>query len=472
MSSDYADDSFSMETDQEYQEREIHIFERAKLDKNDFKLLQQNGDATMHEDYLDAVKQISLFLNSKVSLAEKNLQAKYGKTLVHTHCTAVMALLKGLMTMDETDLDFAMDAMRNAIEAASYLRKDQSIISSFSGMFFGTSKTSKFDHLKSLTLLQKHAELVYAEAYFLKALLSLITESNMVTFVKEGLAIRQAYSMYKVFYKFLNHIMQNEGPEGLLKHGIDNRFVTGVYLGIGGFNLMLSILPEKVLRIFEFIGFSGNRKFGMQCLALGANWELDPNSPIIQKRVKTKSATNFYSDIIPVETGPGSRKFICDIILSLYHVLLSTMVQLPGCDVPTASKVIQGNLEKNPDSFLYLIFKGKVSQANRQIKDAINEFTLVTEKQIDWRQLSHVCFWDIGVCYAAIGDWNKAAEYFDILYQENRWSKSIYLYMKAIFLYTADPVKNKVQVAEMLQEVPNHLKKVAGKSIPLEVIGY
>lgn len=42
---------------------------------------------------------------------------------------------------------------------------------------------------------------VYAECYLLKAILSILTESNMMTFMKEGLAIRQSYSIYKTCYK-------------------------------------------------------------------------------------------------------------------------------------------------------------------------------------------------------------------------------------------------------------------------------
>ncbi|KAJ2994282.1 hypothetical protein HDV02_001717 [Globomyces sp. JEL0801] len=439
-----------------------------KLQKKDLKVMLSTGEQTLDEDIDELIEAIKLFLNSKVNQAEKLLQTKYGKTLYHTHGTAVLAVLKGVMTFDSQDIQYAMDSLKNTVEASSYLRKEQSFMSSFSGMVFGSSEKTKLETLSSMTRYQKHAEIIFAESYLLKAVLSLITEANMVTFMKDAMAIRHSYSVYKICYKYLQKIVETEGKEGLVEHDIDSHFVTGVYLGMGAFNLMLSILPQKLLRIFEMIGFGGHRDFGMKCLALGAQWsglEVASPSAVVKKK---KVVIDMFSDQVPVEASPGTRKFLCDIILHTYHIVLATMVQLPGCDVPHATKMMDINLTNHPNSFLYLIFKGKLSQSQRNITQAIEDFNRVVTIQKDWRQLAHVCFWELAVCHAAIGKWEKAAEYADILYKENKWSKSIYLYLKGTFLYCADPIKFKSQIADIMKEVPKHLKKVAGKSIPLE----
>ena len=36
-------------------------------------------------------------------------------------------------------------------------------------------------------------------------------------------------------------------------------FESGVRMGVGTFNLMISMLPARVMRLLEFIGFGGNR---------------------------------------------------------------------------------------------------------------------------------------------------------------------------------------------------------------------
>ena len=41
-------------------------------------------------------------------------------------------------------------------------------------------------------------------------------------------------------------------------------------MGMGTFNLMISLLPGRVIKLLEFIGFSGNKRLGMQDLYSGA----------------------------------------------------------------------------------------------------------------------------------------------------------------------------------------------------------
>lgn len=454
-----------------------------KADKNDFKSMDSSDDK-IESDVQEVVSAIRLFLDSRVNEAENECYNKYSKSLIHTHGTSVLGVLKAIMTFDEKDIDFAMESLKYDVEASSYLRKEQSMLSSFSGMFYGAQK-SKNDMIKTMTLQQKHAEVTYAESYLLKAILSILTESGMVTFMKEGLAIRHSYNIYKTCYKYLQSALKEEG-EKWLSENVDNRFITSVYLGVGCFNLILSILPSKLLKLFEMIGFGGHRDFGMQCLSLGAAWSIKetlnenkmPKSinTLKMKSFKKKEATNFFVGGLKCEEEPGSRRFLCEIMLYSYHIFLSTMVQLPNCNFPLSERQLGKSLEKHPNSFLYLIFQGKVllinkvSQAERKIEKSIDEFKRVVQVQKDWRQLAHVCFWDIGISFGIIQQYEEAASYFDILLKENKWSKAIYSYLKGVMLYTADKEKHHAVIVESLSEIPNLVKKVAGKSLPLEVL--
>ena len=40
-------------------------------------------------------------------------------------------------------------------------------------------------------------------------------------------------------------------------------FESGVRMGVGAFNLLISLLPARVMKVLEFIGFAGNRVSSM-----------------------------------------------------------------------------------------------------------------------------------------------------------------------------------------------------------------
>ncbi|KAI8917323.1 hypothetical protein BC831DRAFT_485416 [Entophlyctis helioformis] len=485
---------------------EQSTFVPLKLDKKDIKLMLAESEKTFDQDLTDVVEAIHLFLNSRVKDSEKFLKAKYCKTLMHTIGYGVILSLKCLMTFDRYDIDAAMDALRVSVEVAQAFRKEQSLVGSLAGFVFGGGRGGKDgSSFKAMTKMQRHAEVVFAEAYLLRAVLSLLTDTNMVAFVREGLNIRQAYSIFKSGFRFLKRCWEEGGPQGLVDNKIDANFINAVYHGVGVFNLILSIMPARMLRIFEMIGFGGHRDFGMRCLELGAGWadavdalaaasvsnsagaggggdrigaslNVSPTTAAAaaaaaaantRRKKKTKKAIDF---VFPDGTKAvaGIRSFLCDLSLHLYHIVLGSMIQMPGCNIPLARQMLNADLERHPNSFLYLTLHARVLQSSADPESAITQLTRVIDIQRDWRQLAHVCIWDIGMCHAALGRWLEASECFATLHAENTWSPAIYLYLRAAFLIMHDPQGKKKEIDEMLKEVPKKCKKVAGKSIPLE----
>jgi hypothetical protein len=67
-------------------------------------------------------------------------------------------------------------------------------------------------------------------------------------------------------------------------------------------------------------------------------------------------------------------------------------------------------------------------------------------------------------------DFENAYELFKTLCKESMWSKCIYLYQQAISLYTTGKQEDMDRVVKMMKKIPKLTQKIAGKSIPLEVI--
>jgi hypothetical protein len=75
---------------------------------------------------------------------------------------------------------------------------------------------------------QRHAEIVGAEAQVNRAMLAMITQTNFMALIKEGMAIRTSYNTLRAAYKFLARTEQEEGVEGLVNLGLDEEFIAGV----------------------------------------------------------------------------------------------------------------------------------------------------------------------------------------------------------------------------------------------------
>ncbi|KAJ3182594.1 hypothetical protein HDU85_002695 [Gaertneriomyces sp. JEL0708] len=452
---------------------------RIKLDRKEIKASMVDAEKNLFTDLKDAQELIDQFIASNIAVAVEGLRAKWCKSLYHTLGYAFICYMKSMMTFDPTDIDTAQGALKTLIEVATLFRKEQSLVSSFTGMM---TRAKEGSHLKGMTPLQKHAELIYAEAHLLNAFLALVTDTSMVAFVREGLNMRSAYNVYKSCYKFCQRVYDEEGGEaGLLKNGLDEHFVSGVLFGIGAFNIVISLLPGKVLRLFELIGFSGDRDFGLSRLEIGAR--LRPrNRSFIQPKGKKKkymatvqstdegldvTTGGFVAPVDPTTSG-GLRAILCELSLLAYHIILSAVVELSDADLPFARELLDKKLQKYPSSFIFLFLAGRMHETTGDPAGALVQYQKVFDLNLDWRQLVHLCVWESGTCNGVLHDWKKASESYSTLYTESKWSKAIYRYLQAVYVYADDPVGNLSKATPMFAEVPGSLQKIAGKHIPLE----
>jgi hypothetical protein len=97
------------------------------------------------------------------------------------------------------------------------------------------------------------------------------------------LNMRSTISIYRLLGKFLEVVdaeaqERGEGPED---KSIDAHFRSGVYLGVGMSNLILSLMPTKLLTIVELFGYRGDRRVGLELLAKAGGWTRDSDEPSV-----------------------------------------------------------------------------------------------------------------------------------------------------------------------------------------------
>lgn len=359
--------------------------------------------------------------------------------------------VKALMSYDDDDLLAAIGHTRHGNQIAQVHRKKAgSYVSRFAGYVTG-SDTSGVGFIKSMTVAERHAELTYAESLFEKALLGIVYSGDWLAFVKEALNMRTTISVYKSLLKFLDTVdaeadARGEGPED---NSIDPHFRSGVYLGNGVMNMILSLMPGKLQTLAELLGYKGDRQVALRFLSLPGGWSEHSAEPLV-------SAQN-----------EGVRRTICDIVLLIFHLVLSSFT-FDGVNISMAQKILDWNLKRYPNGVFFLFGGGRLALCRSQPLKAIEFYTKAHESQSQYRNLHHISFWEIAIANFCLWDIPASLVCWRDLQAEATWSKACYSYGMAVCLLEIGGADSVDEASGLMEKVPGLRQKIAGKSIPLE----
>uniref|UniRef100_A0AAQ5YKK7 Tetratricopeptide repeat domain 39A n=1 Tax=Amphiprion ocellaris TaxID=80972 RepID=A0AAQ5YKK7_AMPOC len=275
------------------------------------------------------------------------------------------------------------------------------------------------------SILQLHAEVCYAECQLQRAALTFLQDESMVSFIKGGIKVRNSYLIYKELHSFIKSRHCVKGPNHIHLEG-------GISFGMGAFNLTLSLFPPRILKVLEFAGFSGDKEYGLSLLGDGA-------------------------------TGMNLRSMLCALLLKMYTSYFCFIFLGTGeGDVTEADRLLKPFRLRYP----------RVSNINNiLITHAVALFEDGCKAQQTWKQFHHMCYWELMWCFTYKCAWKMAYFYADLLSQESRWSKAMYVYMKAAYLSMLPEDEARPfgeDEVELFRQVPTLKQKIAGKSPPTE----
>ncbi|EDO39024.1 predicted protein, partial [Nematostella vectensis] len=343
--------------------------------------------------------------------------------------------LQAVMTFEPVSTLIAVESMKTALDVCQKERHKNSWSESFSSWIWNPS----YD---SLTEQERHAELCYAECLLQRALLTFIQDENLISFIKGALKIRSCYQSYKTC---MDMVMNQS--DSLKNSPQRNDFEGGVHLGIGSFNLLLSLLPAKLIRLLEWVGFSGDKESGLEHLDKGCR-------------------------------ADSLRSPMCAMILLAYHCVITYYLGIGDGDVDYAEEIIEPFMRTFPKGAIFLYYAGRIKQVQGKLDEAVERYNYSIQVQSEWKQFHHICYWELMWCYSFQSDWAKAYHYAAVLLKESRWSKTSYMYLKASFKFmcriTNQPVDPEDDTEEsdgeeyMFSHLPDFKQRIAGKSIPFE----
>ncbi|KAJ8404179.1 hypothetical protein AAFF_G00339520 [Aldrovandia affinis] len=364
----------------------------------------------------ECMEAVDLFLNNQFSESLDKLRPRVNESMYHALIYATVLEMQAMMTFQHDDIVHAGNTMKSAQEVCQRFRKKY-------------SKSSG----DTLAEEQLHAEVCYAECLLHRAALTVLQDENMVNFIKGGIKVRSSYRIYKELHAFIQSHRSLKGPSHFHLEG-------GVSFGIGAFNLTLSLFPPRILRLLEFAGFSGDKEYGLTQLHDGA-------------------------------TSHNLHSMLCALLLLCYHTFLSFILGTGEGDVADAEKLLKPSRVRYPRGAIFLFFAGRAEEIKGNIDEAVALFEDGCRAQQAWKQFHHMCYWELMWCFTYKRVWKMAYFYADLLSQESRWSKAMYVYMKAAYLSMLPQGETRPfgdNEVELFRQVPSFKQKIAGKSPPTE----
>jgi hypothetical protein len=96
--------------------------------------------------------------------------------------------------------------------------------------------------------------------------------------------MRTTFNIYRSLGKYLDAMDAEAQKRGEKEDAsIDIHFRSGVYLGVGMSNIILSLLPSRLISVIELFGYKGDRKLGLKLLQKAGGWTKDSNEPSISR---------------------------------------------------------------------------------------------------------------------------------------------------------------------------------------------
>ncbi|XP_060914063.1 tetratricopeptide repeat protein 39B-like [Labrus mixtus] len=370
---------------------------------------------------------LELFLDNRFSDALALLKPWKAQSMYHAMGYSSILVMQAGMTFEPKDMDAAMTSLREALQTCQSFRKKTGIVETLTSLWYRQTADN-------LTEEEMHAELCYAEVLLQKAALTFLDES-IIGFIKGGMRIRNSYQIFKECQTMASVTKDMDERKSTHVH-----FRGGISMGIGSFNLMLSLLPSRVLRVMEFLGFSGDREVGLSELRQGA--------------------------------GSNSlRSILSALTLLMYHLYITVILGTGDGNLTEAEALLVPYTQKFPNGALILFYTARIALLKGNFTFAQEKFLACIAAQEEWRQIHHLCYWELMWAYSFEQNWKEAYKYAELLCKESKWSQAVYVFQKASILsmLPEEEVKKLGEnVEDLFRQVDSLRLRIAGKSIPTE----
>jgi len=275
----------------------------------------------------DVHRAVDLFLSNRFADALALGDAAAAVSPFHALIKATVLTLQAVMTMAPADADHALDALDDALALTSRFRRRASGVLDFMAHLFVETPLSAY------SVNEIYAELLWAQAVLLRAAVHILVEQSFMNLIRSAVNVRTAYNAFQTLSGYVATARQavadgtaSATASAVYAAAASDDFVSGVLLGSGAFDLVLSLAPSSAVPVMKLFGFSGSRPRGLAALAEGGQLN-----------------------------GYAAR--ICDLILLMYRLILVKLLAIHDSPLEDVERILSANLERYPTGALFLYFR-------------------------------------------------------------------------------------------------------------------
>ncbi|XP_047543625.1 tetratricopeptide repeat protein 39B-like isoform X1 [Vanessa atalanta] len=408
---------------------------RAEPEEDDFEELDDFEDASdeqsvpptvdLHTALEDCERAMTLFFNNQIDEAIAIMTPWKDTSLYHAHGAAIFEFIPAVLTLEPAQIQSAHAALRHTFTLCARMRRNYTFVQSIGAII-------KKPNYGGYSEEEAHAELVHAEALLLLACLGSLEGEEMTGFVRASLRIKTSFNAYRNCAK----ILEKKTWESEESH---THFESGVRLGLATFNVMIALLPPKVITLLEFVGFTADKEKGKSELITGAR-------------------------------SPGLRSVLCELTLLVYFLIIGHFAAIPP-DFIMAEQLINNGLRRYPNSLWFIMFKARMQMLSGMIEEAVDTYETASHTTDMWPQLKHLTYWEMIWAFAMMMKWSQAAFYASKLARDSKWSKTIYMYTQAAMNLERGhlvSIEERKHNADLLLNASCYRQRLLGRSLPME----
>ncbi|KAG1180011.1 hypothetical protein G6F70_000860 [Rhizopus microsporus] len=353
-----------------------------------------------------------------------------------------MAFLKAVMTTDDSMTKNAIDVLTTTysiasaqIDAATKKNIGNSVYQAMTSYYNyikfsrgsgglpsspkpATLKSIKKENITFIPNGVLRAHVAKAECCLQIAILQLLQE-NVMGYIKCGMNLRRAYASYSLVWQEYKRMGQ------VYNEFIDRDTISGIQFGIGAVHLVLSTLPQKILRVVSAFGWKADKHLGFALLKLCLE----------DRRIRSPMSSLM--------------------LLAYYTVLTSLCPQMLSDEyTQPAIETLLDAQSTYPNSAFFLYFAGRTSRLARNLTLSSQSFTYAIEiSKSEWAEVEvlHICNYEIAFNHMMEHNWEEAAKIYDMLYKDRYWSPAIFRYLVGACL---DMTGNRTDAILAYAEVP------------------